>query len=327
MRRSIYITLFLSVLFFASCISEDIPGDKQDNKNIEISLSVSNFTVSATTSRATRATEAGTTKEQQIGNLYVFLFDNSDANPIKYNVTGAAFTGGTYSSVDKKITLDMTQAEAGTRRVYIVANYDSGMETALSNVTNVTGLQAVLHSENNPWSPQIAPPILMSGNKTHNFITNRQLNNVPLTRAIAKLELNITLKPERQSEPVINEGVPGNTTAMYQYKYKFIDFDKNSYVLKPASKTDDLASSAGWVNWDASGVVTAYTTDGSRKVTALTLTTYLNERDNAGTTVELSLPYNSGGPLPPPEFGDEIYKLKLPATIERNHWYKYDIEI
>jgi hypothetical protein len=33
------------------------------------------------------------------------------------------------------------------------------------------------------------------------------------------------------------------------------------------------------------------------------------------------------GPLPPPEFGPELYRLPLPEKIERNNWYRYDIEI
>jgi|AGTN01.1.fsa_nt_gi hypothetical protein len=327
MRQILYITLLVTVLF-ASCSSDDIPGDKQDDKNIEISLSVPNFIVNATTSRATRATDAGSTAEQQIDNLFIFLFDNTGANPIRYNVTGATFTDGSWSAAEEKVTLDLTQAEAGTRQVYIVANYNAGMVTDLGNVTTVTGLQAVLHSENNPWSPDIGTPILMSGNATHDFTANRQLDNVPLTRAVAKLELNITLKPERQSTPTIEEGIPGSSgVTVHQYKYKFINFDKNTYVLKPVSKPDDPVSFADWGNWSASGKVTSYTLTGG-KITALTLTTYLNERDNPGTTtIELSLPYNSGGPLPPPEFGDETYKLTLPAEIKRNHWYVYDIEI
>lgn len=320
MRKILYITL-LATLLFTSCTSEDIPGEKQDDKNIEISLSVDNFRVMNTATRvATRATDAGTTAEQLINNLYIFLFDNSGANPVSYNVAGAAFAGGIWSGDNEKVTLNLTQAEAGTRQVYVVANYYPTMATALGNVTTVAGLQAVLHSENNPWSPSIGTPILMSGNATHNFITNRQLDNVPLTRAVAKLELNITLKAEHRSQPVVNGAA--------QYKYRLIDFDKATYVLKPTSKPDDLAN-LPWTDWNASlanGVGTSYE-PASGEVTSLTLVTYINERDNPGTAVELSLPYIGSGPLPPPEFGDETYKLMLPATIARNHWYKYDIEI
>ncbi|NLD24805.1 MAG: hypothetical protein GX670_11345 [Bacteroidales bacterium] len=85
------------------------------------------------------------------------------------------------------------------------------------------------------------------------------------------------------------------------------------------------------VNFTQNDEIANYTLTGD-KVTGLTITTYLNERDtynqeNPRTSVELSLPYISDGPLPPPEFGDENYKLPLPTTIERNTWYVYDIEI
>ncbi len=124
---------------------------------------------------------------------------------------------------------------------------------------------------------------------------------------------------KHQGKPLSGEG----TT---QYKYRLIDFDKNTYVLKQILKTDNLVSSLAWINWN--DAITSYTLDGNGKVTNLTLITYLNERDNAGTSIDLSLPYFDGGFLPPPEFGgDETYKLQLPAKIERNNWYVYDVEI
>ncbi len=69
------------------------------------------------------------------------------------------------------------------------------------------------------------------------------------------------------------------------------------------------------------------TKDETGNVPALQLITYLNERTKAGASIEISIPYIDGGILPPPEFGDEVYKLQLPAKIERNNWYVYDVEI
>ena len=332
MRKLLYIA-FLANLIFAACTSEDIPGEKQEDKNIEISLSISDFKVSNTTSRSTRATQVGSAEEQQITNLYLFLFDSGGAVE-KYNVTGSTFTGGTWNATDAKVSLNLTQMAAATRNVYVVANYHPSMLDALNTVTTITGLEAVVHNENTPWSTTLNTPILMTGSVIgHNFVTDRQLNNVPLTRAVAKLELNIKLKTERQSTPTIIEGIPGSgsQTTVHQYGYQFVDFDKHSYTYKQALKPNDLASFANMVNFTDIDNVARYTLTGD-EVTGLTITTYLNERDsfneeNPRSSVELKLPYISGGPLPPPEFGNEIYKLQLPTIIERNTWYVYDIEI
>jgi hypothetical protein len=332
MRKLLYIA-FLANLIFAACTSEDIPGEKQEDKNIEISLSISDFKVSNTTSRSTRATQVGSAEEQQITNLYLFLFDSGGAVE-KYNVTGSTFTGGTWNATDAKVSLNLTQMAAATRNVYVVANYHPSMLDALNTVTTITGLEAVVHNENTPWSTTLNTPILMTGSVIgHNFVTDRQLNNVPLIRTVAKLELNIKLKAERQSTPTIVEGIPGSgsTTTVHQYKYQFIDFDKRTYVYKQSSKPNNLMSFTDWANFTETDDVAKYTLTGNI-VTDLTITTYLNERDtynqeNPRTSVELSLPYISDGPLPPPEFGDENYKLPLPTTIERNTWYVYDIEI
>lgn len=318
---------------FAACTSEDVPIDKLDNKSIEIFLSVSNYQVSNTTSRSTRSTHDGSDEEKAIENLYLFLFD-TNGSVEKYNVVGTTFTGGTWSATEGKVTLNLTQVAAATRDVYVVANYPSSLQGALDAVTTVSDLLVVVHNGDYPWSPDLVAPILMTGSVNgHNFITHRQLSNVPLTRAVAKLELNIMLKTERQSTPTIEQGIPGsgNITTVHQYGYQFVDFDKSSYAYKQTQKVNDLASFANMVNFTETDDVAKYILTGD-VVTGLTLTTYLNERDshdgaNPRSAVELRLPYNSGGPLPPPEFGDEIYKLQFPAVIERNTWYVYDIEI
>ena len=316
MKMNIYIIGFLSLLLTA-CSSDDIPvGDNFDTKNITLSFQVNSFVKGSLKS----ATDNGSIDEQAIENLYVFLFPTSGTQTFKsYYISSVSFTGGSWNSTDNKVSLNLTQAEAGNRNVYVVANCSSVLKTSLDGISTIAELQTALQSNETPWSAILTTPILMSGNKTHNFNTNYQLNNVLLIRAVAKVQLNVTLTSVHQGKPLSGEGGSDH------YKYKFINFDKDTYVLKPTSKPDNLTSSSAWVSWN--DAITSYTLDSSGKVTNLTLKTYLNERDNAGTSIELSLPYFDGGFLPPPEFGDETYKLQLPAKIERNNWYVYDVEI
>ena len=321
--KLLYITL-LSVLLLSACSKENGIEPGLGDRTVELSFHVDDFIRNGS---AFRATDAGTATEQEVSNLYLFLFDNTGVNPVvKYYINASTFTGGTYSSSEKKITLNMTQAEAGARQVYIVANIDPALKTDLDGVTTVAGLQAVFRNTSQPWSTNITTPILMSGNATHNFITQGyQLNSVHLIRAVAKLELNVTLTSGFQAVPVISGG---NLT---EYKYRYVGFDTRTYVEKPAPRPDNPANSspdawpntANWMTWGG----TSYTLGSGGKVTGLKLITYLNERDQSGTTVEIELPRADSGPLPPPEFGPELYKLPLPTIIERNTWYKYDIEI
>ena len=308
MRKVNYIYLILfSALFFVACSSDDVPGGSNDR--VELSYAISNYDISGTT---TRATDVGSPAEQQINNLYLFLFDMTGANPIKYFANSATFTNGEWSATEGKVTLKLTQAEAGERQVYIVANVSSALQTTLAGVTTLAKLQEAMESINTPWSTTLNAPILMSGSATHNFVTNRILSSVPLIRALAKIELNVTLPAKHQDADASH------------YKYNFIDFDKNTYVLKPTAKTDDLATS-DWQPWQATGDVSSYTLV-SGKIATLKVVTYINERDNAGSYIDIQLPYNAG-PLPPPEFGDETFKLPLPSEIKRNHWYKFDITL
>lgn len=310
MRKVNYIYLILfTALFFVACSSDDLP--EKGNDRVELSYGISNFDISSTT---TRATDVGSAEEQKIDNLYLFLFDMTGANPIKYFANSATFTNGEWSATEGKVTLKLTQAEAGNRQVYIVANVSTALKTLLDGVSTLTELQSVIASTSNaPWSTTLKAPILMSGSATHNFVTNRILSSVPLIRALAKIELNVTLPAKHQDADASH------------YKYNFIDFDKNTYVLKPTAKTDDLATSA-WLAWQAAGDVSSYTLGTDSKVNSLKVITYINERDNTGSYIDIQLPYNSGL-LPPPEFGDDTFKLPLPNKTERNHWYKFDITL
>jgi hypothetical protein len=308
MRKVNYIYLILfSALFFAACSSDDVP--EKGNDRVELSYAISNFNVNGIT---TRATDVGSTEEQQIDNLYLFLFDAGGANPIKYYVDNS-FSNGQWNTTEGKITLELTQAEAGTRQVYLVANVSPIIKTTLDGVSTLAALKAVKSTVNTPWSSTLTTPILMSGSATHNFVTNRILSSVALIRALAKVELNITLPAKHQDADASH------------YRYNFIDFDKNTYVLKPTAKTDELVTS-GWQAWQAASTVSSYTLTGG-KVANLKVITYINERDNPGSYIDIQLPYNPGGPLPPPEFGGDTFKLPLPSKIERNYWYKFDVTL
>ncbi|SBW06795.1 fimbrial protein [uncultured Dysgonomonas sp.] len=312
MKRIVYISLLLS-LFFVACSNEETTDTALENNKIELSFSIDNYIT-----KQTKAVDAGTVEEQRIDDLYLFLFPSTGSQTLKkYYINTSTFTGGSWNSSDSKVSLNLTQAEAGSRQVYIIANCSS-IKSDLDAVVSLTGLQSVLKETSLPWSDNITTPILMSGNKTHDFYSNFQLNNIPLIRAVAKVQLNVKLSAEHQSSPLFN--------SIAQYNYKFIDFDKNTYALKQASKSDNLVSSSDWVAWQANGTVSSYNLENG-KVTELIVTTYINERDNAGSAIEISIPYLGAGPLPPPEFGNETYKLLLPAKIERNHWYIYDMEI
>lgn len=322
MKKYYYILLFTIItILLGACSSNDIPdGEVPNDKNtIEIGISSKNYTIhkTSTKSATVRATDAGSADEQKVDNLYLFLFDNAGVNAAKYYISAATFTGGTWSDADKKVTLDMTQAAAGTRQVFVVANVSPTLKSALdaSSVSSITALEEVFEAIQEPWSNNLTTPILMSGSTTHNFINNRVLSAVQLERAVAKVELNVKLQDAFQSV------VTNNLGKTPEYRYRYVDFDKNTYVINPGSKTDALATSE-WTDWTYADV----TVDGD-KATDLKLTTYLNERFTAGAKIEIQMFYNDGGLLPPPEFGFETYTLPLPDEVVRNTWYKYDIEI
>lgn len=332
MKNYLLYVSFLASLFLVAC--SKTPVEPTANRSIEISLRVDEFTNAGGTVRAERS--QGSDAERLITNLYLVLFDNTGANPDRYYITGNTFAGGTWNAAEMKVKLDMTQTQAGERRVYVITNVDPTMKTALDAVTTESGLQSVRRTTALPWSTNIVSPFLMAGNKTHDFTANHLLDNVPLVRAVAKVELNISLSEKFQTLPTI---VNGNLS---EFKFRYVNFDKDTYVVKPSTKPDNLVSSANdiwpqmtdWTVWGATlnaspvpDAGTGYSLNADGKVTALRIVTYLNERDNKGAAIELALPRVDDGNLPPPEFGPELYRLPLPEKVIRNNWYKYDLTI
>lgn len=325
MRKYISILLFGMALVVASC-SKDTGVEKGPDKNVEIAFSVPEYTLQKISSRSTRATTPATDAEKEVKNLYVFLFSTTGGTTLKYYVD-AAFTGGTWDSAGAKVTINQLQSVVGNRNVYVVANC-ADIKGKLDLVNSLTDLQNVLLETAQPWTPQITTPILMVGNQTWDFSADYQLKTIPLTRAVAKIEVNVTITTKTsQSTPTIG--------GIAQYKYKYVGFDKNTYVLKPATKTT-AAVTSDWMNFSATATQDANTqkwttgyviTDG--KVTGLKLFTYINERDDVGSRIDLSLPfYDESGFLPPPEFGDgDQFRLELPQKVVRNTLYSYDLEL
>ena len=335
MKKYLLYALFLTSFMFVSC-SKNNSDEPAEDKRIEISLRVDDFTKSGEAFRTIERNQ-GSDAERIIKNLYLFLFDNNGTNPVRYYIDGSTFAGGTWNPVEMKVKLDMTQNQAGLRRVYVVANVDNTIKTALDLVASEEELQNVKKTTAQPWSSNIASPFMMSGNKTHDFTTDYLLDNVQLVRAVAKIELNITLSEKFQILPAANGG------NLAHYRYRYVNFDKDTYVIKPLpTKPDNPVSSndgawpqiAGWMPWGTSLNVSpapdagsGYTMDSAGKITSLRIITYLNERDTKGAAVEVALPRVDDGELPPPEFGPELYRLPLPEKVLRNHWYKYEVEI
>ena len=208
--------------------------------------------------------------------------------------------------------------------MYIVAN--AGDITG--SITSVADLQSKVIETANPWSDNITTPLIMSGSVAgHNFTTTPILNAVSLYRAVAKVEFEITLSEQYQSTPTITNPHDANDIRD-QYKYQFLNFNKNTSLLD-GSGTESLFSD-GEEDWRILGKDNGLITpviNNEDKVTILTFTTYINERNGGDpTTIMLQLPFWDAG-MPPPQFLEEGYPIKLPTVIERNHYYKVAVSL
>lgn len=320
MNKITYILLF-ATLFFAACSADDIPNGVDKDKQIELRLTINGFEGES----VTRSGFDATAEENQIENLCLFI--ESGSNFYKYYIADATadatFTGGSWNKAESKILLGLTTADVTTSdNVYIVAN--AGDITG--SITSVADLQNHKIGTPIPWSDNIKTPLIMSGSVAgHNFTTTPILNAVSLYRAVAKVEFEVTLSEQYQSTPTVTN--PYTSEVIDQYKYQLLNFDKQTYLLKPTAKPNDLTYSA-WEKWNAAfgDKLSAYTLT-SDKVTKLSFVTYLNERDSGNeTTLMLQLPFWDAG-MPPPQFLEEGYPVKLPTVIERNHYYKVAVSL
>ena len=317
MNKLLYIFLFAS-LFFVACSSEDVPDNPQNNdKQIELRLDIKNFVGE----NKTKAGFDATADEKQIDNLYLFIESGSTWH--KFYISGPTFTGGIWEKANNKILLSLTPASVGTANVYVVANAGN----TLGGINSAVDLKAYAINNASPWSDNITTPLIMSGSVlNHNFTTTPTLSAVPLTRAVAKVEVEVTLSQQYQSTPTVTNPYDASDVRD-QYKYEFKNFDTNTYLFKPTSKTNSLADKT-WTVFDANfgDKLSAYELS-SGKVTTLKFTTYINERDTgAETTINVALPFWDNG-APPPSFEGEELPIKLPVEIKRNHYYKVAVQM
>lgn len=294
--RTITSIILLGCLFF-SCAQDEIPTNPNDTR-VEILLSVSHYTKSGAAMDG--KIDQGTPEERKIRNIYLFLF--SDTKPLQtYFISGSIFKGGTWSESDEKIGLDLTPEMVGKRMVYMVANCDAVKER-LAAVKTPADLEKIMVASATPWSPQLATPLLMVGSYEHDFSLQYQLKHIALERAVAKLKIAVTL-------PAAQLPVEG------AYKYRFVNFNPNTTLLREEGEPANLTYSEWFSVTPENGI--------------FSIETYLNENKAVGdenrTRVEILLPEETGGLLPPPEFGDEIYRLLLPEQVERNTLYQYAI--
>lgn len=317
MNKLLYIYLF-ATLILSACSSEDIPNETpKGDKQIELKLSVKSFEGESVTRAGFDATPA----ENQIDNLYLFI--QSGATLHKYYIAAPSFTGGSWVQADNKIILALSQAEASTADVYVVANISASTKTTLDAVTSIANLKSTSVTTATPWTSSISTPLIMSGEKlAHNFTTTPILNAIPLYRAVAKVEVEVTLSEQYQSTPTITN--PYDPTDIRdQYKYQYLNFNQNTFLLNSTTKSESLVGTAGWTTIGN----TNYSTDSSGKVNKLTFTTYLNERASGDpTTINVLLPFWDNG-MPPPQFIEDGYPIKLPTKIERNHYYKVNVQM
>lgn len=309
--------LFMLTFIVTAC-SESSEVKLDDLNAIEIVFEINSYS-----SDDEPLLSPGTGAENQINELFVYLFPTHPSQSLlKFYMNSSDFAEGSWVMADNKVMLDKTNAEVGQRLVYVVANAGS-LKSQLDLVTTPAELELVFRNIPSPWSPALTTPLLMSGSVMHDFIANYRLTTLSLTRAIAKLHINIQLSNSHRG-PLTQTDGSGITSS--QYHYRLLNFDTRTYSIKPLLKPDYLVSS-GWVSWESTPTLSAVTLDGSSNVSSLSLTTYLNERDNAGTVVEFKIPYYSTGSLPPPEFGNETFRLVLPDKIIRNTFYSYLIEL
>ncbi|NLX80681.1 MAG: hypothetical protein GXZ03_03850, partial [Proteiniphilum sp.] len=194
MNKLLYILLFASIILSA-CSPEEIPDNEpKGDKQIELKLSVKSFEGES----LTRAGFDATAEENQIDNLYLFIQSGTTLH--KYYIDGATFTGGSWVKAENKIMLALTQAEAGTSDVYVVANVSADTKNDLDAVATIADLKSKSVFTDIPWAENISTPLIMSGEKlSHNFVTTPILNAVPLYRAVAKLDIEVTLSEQYQS--------------------------------------------------------------------------------------------------------------------------------
>lgn len=302
----------VALILLSSCVKEDFSTCATE---ITITYNLSEFTPADGFSLRAAQTRATPTAEQEkeIQNLYLFLF-SSDPNQVKrFYLQDPIGSGVGFEGQSGNIKLYLSPTETGVRDVYLVANC-ADLVSQLNTVKTAVELQAVLRPNTATALWETTTPLLMSGKSlAHDFTTTPTLNNVTLTRAVAKLQIDVTL-----------ENAAHQSATLADYAYQFKNFGAKTHVLENEGDQPNSVSQTEWSAFDAANTaIWDIVTDGvTNKVQSFKLTTYINEYNSGpNASIQFKLPYNPV--MPPPYFMDEVYTIQLPSVVERNTLYHY----
>ncbi|WP_296946823.1 fimbrial protein [uncultured Dysgonomonas sp.] len=324
----IYISLLGLSLSFAGCDSLIYDDQKKPQSEPVVYLSVTKAQAEGLETLNADDIEY----EDRVHDLAMLVFDSSSGTKV-----GEYFDENIPLSEKDKSFIVQLNPGPGQRDFYFVANMPIA---ALKSITTRSAMESYINTFRD-----LDTDLYLNATETKGFPMSRIYKNQTITQG-GNIYSPLPFRPNGEDRvnlirvlAKLEVKIDGSTTNLgvknIYYKNAYRQFSLQSpltpivpifYEDKPSTKTDNLVSSNDWTAWSATGSVSSYTLD-QGNVTNLTLTTYINERDNASSAIEIKLPYQATGPLPPPEFGDETYKLLLPSKIERNHWYVYDVEI
>lgn len=178
--------LSAAVVFLAACSKDKTPTDptvKDSQINISLQGTQSHSALAPNITSKNMSPAPTQANDNTIANIMIFVFNTSTQNVDQVKI--ATPTEVTNKQVG-------VAASSGTRDIYVVVNYPATSQGALSNVTSVTTLKAVLADLKNENEANFS----MIGKKlTQTIAPDPAPNNitVPVSRLVSRITLaNIT---------------------------------------------------------------------------------------------------------------------------------------
>ena len=166
MKNKISLLLCAAACLLAAC--NKLPA--------ELPIAEGSLTVDLSGISATKAT-TGTTAENTVGNLSLFVFDENGMLDLAHNCSATEIQ-------NKKAVL---RIKTGTKTVYAAANLNPSLQEQASAVCRLSDLEALAYalSDNAPGG------LVMRGSKSSVKVTTSSASTtVPLTRGVARVSLS-----------------------------------------------------------------------------------------------------------------------------------------
>lgn len=311
------LALLCCSVLLTSC-NKDFDSTVNETYNLQLSFNIPDAKENNSSVETNEVTKHGTpvpgsTDESAIRELAIFVFSSGTLETTKFLSIDSSnsSTDSAWDSATSSVRLIVT---AGTKDIYMIANWSGTATTEMPDITGITtvaGLTSQIRYHNGVTPTN--PPV-MTGMTTVTITGGEQNLFVDLTRQIARVDTNFKINDYLLTvgANVTIQGIKFTGLAQQAYLYP------KATPASPSTATWDQTSFVGTASSQLTGTSTAYE--------LYYIPEYIGSSPSH-TTMIIHAKYNGTDTYYGVAMNNETGAVPAQYGVERNHSYRYFITI